>query len=130
VTVSAFTALFVIFVLSAVAWRTWLGVRQARHVQRHRDRVPPDFEAFIPIEAHNKAADYTLDKQRIGLAEAVAIDAALLLGPHRRRRARRDRCRRRAPLRRGHAARARNRLRVMGVGPRSPRCPSMHGAPS
>ena len=78
-TVSAFTALFVVFVLAAVAWRAWLGVRQARHVQRHRDRVPPDFEAFIPIEAHKKAADYTLDKQRIGLAEAVAIDAALLL---------------------------------------------------
>jgi STE24 endopeptidase len=79
VTVSAFTALFVIFVLCAVAWRIWLGVRQARHVQRHRDHVPPDFEALIPIEAHRKAADYTLDKQRIGLVETVAIDAALLL---------------------------------------------------
>jgi STE24 endopeptidase len=79
VTVSAFTGLFVIFVLAAVAWRVWLGVRQARHVQRHRERVPADFEAFIPIEAHHKAADYTLDKQRIGLVETVAIDAALLL---------------------------------------------------
>ena len=68
-----------VFVLAAVAWRIWLGVRQARHVQRHRDRVPPDFEAFIPIEAHRKAADYTLDKQRVGLAETVAIDAGLLL---------------------------------------------------
>jgi STE24 endopeptidase len=79
VTESVFAALFVIFVLAAVAWRVWLGVRQARHVQRHRDQVPPDFEALIPIEAHRKAADYTLDKQRIGLAETVAIDAALLL---------------------------------------------------
>ena len=78
-TVSAFTSLFVIFVLAAVAWRVWLGVRQARHVQRHREHIPPDFEALIPIEAHHKAADYTLDKQRIGLAETVAIDAALLL---------------------------------------------------
>jgi len=79
VTVSLFSALFVVFVLAAVAWRAWLGVRQARHVQRHRDRVPSDFEALIPLEAHHKAADYTLDKQRIGLAETVAIDAALLL---------------------------------------------------
>ena len=79
VTVSTFTTLFVTFVLAALAWRVWLGVRQARHVQRHRDRVPADFEHLIPIEAHRKAADYTLDKQRIGMVEAVAIDGALLL---------------------------------------------------
>src|SRR5688572_5861564 len=79
VTVTTFTALFVTFVLAALAWRAWLGVRQARHVQRHRDRVPPDFEHLIPIDAHRKAADYTLDKQRIAMVEAVAIDGALLL---------------------------------------------------
>ena len=78
-TVSAFTALFVAFVLAAVAWRIWLGLRQARHVKLHRERVPADFEGLIPIEAHRKAADYTLDKQRVGLVEAVAIDALLLL---------------------------------------------------
>ena len=78
-TVTAFTILFVVFVLAAAAWRLWLGVRQARHVMRHRDQVPPDFESLIPIEAHRKAADYTLDKQRLALGETVAIDAALLL---------------------------------------------------
>ena len=78
-TVSAFTALFVIFVLASLAWRIWLGVRQARHVLKHRDTVPADFAAFIPLEAHHKAADYTLDKQRVALVEAVVIDAALLL---------------------------------------------------
>jgi STE24 endopeptidase len=79
VTVTAFTTLFVIFVLAALASRVWLGVRQARHVQRHRDRVPADFEHVVSIEAHRKAADYTLDKQRVGLVEAVVIDAVLLL---------------------------------------------------
>jgi len=79
VTLTAFATLFVVFVLAAVAWRLWLGVRQARHVMRHRDQVPPDFESLIPIEAHRKAADYTLDKQRLALGETVAIDAALLL---------------------------------------------------
>ncbi len=78
-TLTAFATLFVVFVLAAVAWRLWLGVRQARHVMRHRDQVPPDFESLIPIEAHRKAADYTLDKQRLALGETVAIDAALLL---------------------------------------------------
>ena len=78
-TVSAFTALFVVFVLAALAWRVWLGVRQARHVMRHRDEVPPDFAGIVTLDAHRKAADYTLDKQRVGLVEAIAIDGALLL---------------------------------------------------
>src|SRR5205814_946854 len=69
----------VIFVLAALAWRLWLGVRQARHVVKHRDEVPPDFAALVPLDAHRKAADYTLDRQRVSMVEAVAIDAALLL---------------------------------------------------
>jgi STE24 endopeptidase len=79
VTVSAFTAVFVVFVLAALAWRVWLGVRQARHVQRHRDEVPADFARVVTLDAHRKAADYTLEKQRVGLVEAIAIDGALLL---------------------------------------------------
>jgi STE24 endopeptidase len=78
-TATALTVLFVIFVLAAVAWRLWLGVRQARFVARHRDEVPADFAALVPLDAHRKAADYTLDKQRVSMIEAVAIDAALLL---------------------------------------------------
>ena len=78
-TVSAFTTLFVIFVLAALAWRIWLGVRQARHVLRHRDAVPADFAGIVTLDAHRKAADYTLDKQRVGLVEAVTSDGALLL---------------------------------------------------
>jgi STE24 endopeptidase len=48
-------------------------------VLRHRDQVPAEFERLMPIEAHRKAADYTLDKQRVALVEAAAIDAMLLL---------------------------------------------------
>lgn len=76
---TAFSFVFVTFVLAALAWRALLAVRQMRHVTRHRDRVPDDFVAFIPLEAHRKAADYTLDRQRVGLAETLAIDGALLL---------------------------------------------------
>ncbi|HET7730266.1 MAG TPA: M48 family metallopeptidase [Usitatibacter sp.] len=76
---STFATVFAAFVLAALAWRVWLGLRQSRHVALHRDRVPDDFAAFIPLEAHRKAADYTLDKQRVGLIETVAIDGAVLL---------------------------------------------------
>ncbi len=78
-TASTFTIVFVAFVLAALAWRLWLGARQMRHVRLHRDRVPADFEGLVPVESHRKAADYTLDKQRLGLVEAVVIDAGLLL---------------------------------------------------
>ena len=75
---AAFSYVFAAFVVAALAWRTLLGVRQMRHVARHRERVPEDFAAFVPIEAHRKAADYTLDKQRVGLAETLVIDGVVL----------------------------------------------------
>ncbi|MGZ5038069.1 MAG: M48 family metallopeptidase [Usitatibacter sp.] len=76
---ATFRIVLAAFVLAALAWRTWLGVRQMRHVAAHRDSVPADFAAFIPIEAHRKAADYTLDKQRVSLAETLVIDGVVLL---------------------------------------------------
>ncbi|MGE5616813.1 MAG: M48 family metallopeptidase [Bacillota bacterium] len=76
---STFKILFAVFVIAAVAWRIWLGLRQSRYVAAHRDEVPPDFASVIPIEAHRKAADYTLDKQRLSMVEAVAIEGGLLL---------------------------------------------------
>ncbi|HUP30831.1 MAG TPA: M48 family metallopeptidase [Usitatibacter sp.] len=76
---SAFATVFAAFGAAALAWRLWLGVRQSRHVAAHRDAVPADFSAFIPIEAHHKAADYTLDKQRVGLLETVMIEGVVLL---------------------------------------------------
>lgn len=75
----AFSIVFVLFVAAALAWRTWLAVRQARHVARHRDTVPAEFTGVIPVESHRKAADYTLDKQRLGLVETWAVDGVVLL---------------------------------------------------
>ena len=78
-TASTFATVFAAFVAAAVAWRLWLGSRQMRHVAAHRDEVPADFAGFISPEAHRKAADYTRDKQRLGLAETVVIDGVVLL---------------------------------------------------
>ena len=74
-----FSAVLAAFVVAALAWRAWLAVRQSRHVRKHRDSVPADFVAFIPIEAHRKAADYTLDKQRLGLIEILVVEGVLLI---------------------------------------------------
>jgi STE24 endopeptidase len=41
--------------------------------------VPGDFAALIPLEAHRKAADYTLAKQRLGMIETWIVDGGVLL---------------------------------------------------
>jgi STE24 endopeptidase len=79
VSAATFSAVFAVFVAAALAWRTWLGVRQMRHVASHRDRVPADFAAFIPLDAHRKAADYTRDRQRVSVLETLVIEGAVLL---------------------------------------------------
>ncbi|MGH6637790.1 MAG: M48 family metallopeptidase, partial [Polaromonas sp.] len=56
-----------------------LASRQIRHVMRHRDKVPAAFAATISLQAHQKAADYTVAKTRFGMLE-TAFSAAVLLG--------------------------------------------------
>ena len=57
----------------------WLASRQIRHVAQHRAQVPAAFAQTITLTAHQKAADYTLAKTRLGLLE-MALGTALLLG--------------------------------------------------
>jgi STE24 endopeptidase len=58
--------------------RFWLASRQIRHVALHRDAVPAAFAHTISLAAHQKAADYTVAKARLGLIE-MALGAAVLL---------------------------------------------------
>ena len=58
--------------------RFWLGSRQISHVQHHRDQVPDAFVKNIALDAHQKAADYSIAKTKLGLAEMV-VQALLLL---------------------------------------------------
>ncbi len=57
----------------------WLSSRQIRHVAQHRSQVPAAFTQTISLAAHQKAADYTLTKARLGLLE-MALGTAVLLG--------------------------------------------------
>lgn len=74
----AFTALFCALLILGLLTRFALASRQIRHVARHRDRVPVPFEASITLDAHRKAADYTIARTRFGLLE-TAFEAAVLL---------------------------------------------------
>ncbi len=73
------TLAFAAALLVSLAARYWLATRQARHVATHRGAVPAAFAATVSLDAHQKAADYTLAKARVDLFE-MAWAAAILLG--------------------------------------------------
>ena len=72
------TVAFGIALSAGLMLKFWLASRQVRHVAQHRDQVPPAFTQTITLAAHQKAADYTITKTRLGLIE-MALGAVLLL---------------------------------------------------
>ncbi len=72
------TFAFAAFLLASLGVKFWLSSRQVRHVVRHRNSVPPAFTATVSLPAHQKAADYTVAKSRVGLVE-TAFGTAMLL---------------------------------------------------
>ena len=75
----ALSALFAAAVVASFTLKTWLAWRQMRHVASHRAAVPAAFAEKVPLEAHQKSADYTLARGRFGLV-AMAVGTAMLLG--------------------------------------------------
>ena len=73
-----FSVLFVIFFVLTLVLRYWLASRHIRHVLRHRERVPDEFAEKIPLDAHQKAADYTVAKTRFGLLHAIWSGVVLI----------------------------------------------------
>lgn len=63
-----FSVLFVVFFALTLGVRFWLANRHIRHVLRHRASVPAEFAPKVPLAAHQKAADYTVAKTRLGIA--------------------------------------------------------------
>jgi STE24 endopeptidase len=73
------TWLFAAALLASLAVRLWLATRQMRHVASHRGAVPVAFASRVTLEAHQRAADYTVAKTRFGLL-TMAFGCAVLLG--------------------------------------------------
>jgi len=73
------TLAFAAALILGLALKFWLATRQVRHVARHRAAVPAPFAERIPLTAHQKAADYTITKSRLGLIE-MALGCVVLLG--------------------------------------------------
>ena len=73
-----FSAIFVAALAISLLVRLWLARRQIAYVSAHRSAVPPAFAARIGLPAHQKAADYTMAKQRLGIVETI-VDAVVLV---------------------------------------------------
>lgn len=78
-------------IIAAIVLSGALGIylmyRQAAAVVAHRERVPPDFAGQVSLEDHRRAADYTLARTRLAIAETgfdtlfAVFWLTILLGP-------------------------------------------------
>jgi STE24 endopeptidase len=73
------TGLFLFFLALATALRLYLANRQINSVREHRDTVPKPFDETIALEDHQKAADYSVTRVRLGMLDTV-LDTIVLLG--------------------------------------------------
>lgn len=76
---NAFTILFLAAAISGIVVQWLLTRRHIRNVRKHRMSVPAAFEGKIPLEAHQKAADYTEAKVRLNLYELIITTLVLLI---------------------------------------------------
>jgi STE24 endopeptidase len=74
---NAFSWIFLDALAVATIARLWLARRQVAHVRAHRGAVPATFADTIPLAAHQKAADYTVAKARLGMLDVLIGAAAL-----------------------------------------------------
>ncbi|MCF7971089.1 MAG: M48 family metallopeptidase [Methylococcaceae bacterium] len=76
---NTFTYIFLIALVLSYSLQFWLSKRQANYVLRHRNQVPEAFTESVTLEAHQKAADYTVEKGRLGDIDSVVGIVFLLL---------------------------------------------------
>jgi len=71
------TEIFILALVLTTGVRLWLASRHRAHIAAHRAEVPQAFRDSIPLDAHQKAADYTM--ARVSLARADVVVSALWL---------------------------------------------------
>lgn len=68
---NSFTIIFLIALVICYTIQFWLAKRQSDHVASHRSAVPDAFKDRVSLEAHQKAADYTIEKGKLGLIDSI-----------------------------------------------------------
>lgn len=63
---NTFTVIFLFALIISYGIQFWLSARQKSHVAAHREQVPQAFRDRVTLPAHQKAADYTIEKSKLG----------------------------------------------------------------
>ncbi len=75
---NTFTIIFLIAVFISSSVQFWLARRQANYVAAHRANVPKAFKDKVPLAAHQKAADYSQAKLKLGNFDGLLSIVVLL----------------------------------------------------
>jgi len=73
-----FTLVFLVFLAATSCVQIWLARRQISYISAHRSAVPDEFTGKISLEAHQKAADYSIANLRLGFIE-IMVGIVILL---------------------------------------------------
>jgi len=68
---NALSNLFIVMVIVTLATQLWLAARHVNHVKKNRAQVPDEFKDQISLDAHQKAADYTITRTLFGRYETI-----------------------------------------------------------
>ena len=73
-----FTQIFLAALALSTVLQFWLARRHIAHILTHKRQVPAAFSDKIGLEAHQKAADYTVAQTRLSFIH-IALDTIVLL---------------------------------------------------
>lgn len=76
--VRPFTLLFLLALAVSATIQLWLAYRQMHHVSANRRAPPAHFAERVTLASHQKAADYTVARTRLGVVDTL-LDAVVLL---------------------------------------------------
>lgn len=68
---NTFTIIFLVALIISYSIQFWLSNRQKAHVLVHRDSVPEAFKSSVSLVAHQKAADYTITKNKLHTLDSI-----------------------------------------------------------
>ncbi|ETD73076.1 peptidase M48 [Pelistega indica] len=77
--ITSFTIIFIILLLIQTITQLWLSFRQVRYVSLNQDKVPAEFQETISLQSHQRAAKYTIARQRLRMWE-ILLEAVVLIG--------------------------------------------------
>ena len=68
---TAVGSLIILVIIMSGCFGVYLRLRQIQNVSRNRNTVPQDFVREVSLSDHQRAADYTIERTRFGIAELV-----------------------------------------------------------